>query len=285
MRAGLVAVTLALGSPVAAGELAHIGTYEWPTESVVGLSGIEVAADGTSFAAVGDRGWWIEGRFQREDDRIIGLEIERFLPILGVDGMPVAARRVGDWSDAEGLAIAQDGTNWVSFERYARAWSYASPTSVAKWTQDHPDFRTWADNRQLEALAVDADGAFYTFPENPGPEGFPVYRHDGGGWNIVGHLPDSDRFSIVGADFDDTGALWILERKLAFFWWWQNRIRRVDISNLSAEIMWTGTRGQFHNLEGIAVWRDDTGLRLTLVSDDNASAREETQFVEFRLTE
>ena len=43
--------------------------------------------------------------------------------------------------------------------------------------------------------------------------------------------------------------------------------------------------GEFDNLEGLAVWRDQYGLRLTLVSDDNGSERLSTEFVEFRVIE
>lgn len=285
MRSSFVALGLLLASPVSSDGLEHIGTFEWDTDIVTGLSGIEVEDDGLTFAMVGDRGWWLEGQFLREGDSISGLNVDHVLPIIGIGGYPTAARRVNDWSDAEGLAIGPSGTIWISFERYARAWSYIAPDAQPEFTQDHPDFKQWDDNRQLEAIAVDGDGAFYAFPETAGPDGFPVYRHAGAGWEVIGHLPASDSFSVVGADFDDSGALWVLERKLAYFWWWQNRIRRVDVATMKDEVIWTGKRGEFHNLEGIAVWRDEDGLRFTLVSDDNQSTREETQFVEFRLTD
>lgn len=43
---------------------------------------------------------------------------------------------------------------------------------------------------------------------------------------------------------------------------------------------------QFDNLEGLAVWRDDTGaIRLTMVSDDNFNPLQTTQLVEFRVPE
>ena len=50
----------------------------------------------------------------RDSIRRIELEIERLEALYGQNGYPVSARRVGDWSDAEGLAIAPDGTAWVS---------------------------------------------------------------------------------------------------------------------------------------------------------------------------
>jgi hypothetical protein len=42
--------------------------------------------------------------------------------------------------------------------------------------------------------------------------------------------------------------------------------------------------GTFDDLEGLSVWRDDSGrLRATLVSDNNFSIFFQTQIVEFRL--
>ena len=76
-----------------------------------------------------------------------------------------------------------------------------------------------------------------------------------------------------------------MERKLVVGLWWQNRIRRVRLDGSEDTVLWTGERGEFGNLEGISVWQDERGLRLTLVSDNNGSKDEPTQFVEFRLTE
>ncbi|NNL72832.1 MAG: esterase-like activity of phytase family protein, partial [Silicimonas sp.] len=121
--------------------------------------------------------------------------------------------------------------------------------------------------------------------EKPLAEGFPIYRLDGDRWTIDGYLPEQDVFSIVGADFAENGDLYLLERKLVVGLWWQNRIRRVRLDGSADEILWTGERGQFLNLEGIALWRDAGELRVTLVADDNGDLRDPTQFVEFRLTE
>jgi hypothetical protein len=57
---------------------------------------------------------------------------------------------------------------------------------------------------------------------------------------------------------------------------------RIDAPQ-NVEILWTGGRGEYYNLEGIAVWRDAEGLRITLVSDNNADRDEPTQFVEYRV--
>lgn len=287
MRPGLVALGLALWPAAVAGaELEQIGVYHWDTELIVGLSGIEVSDDGGSFVAVGDRGYWLTGRFKREGGAISGVEIDTLSPILGSNGYPVAARRVGDWSDAEGLAIAPDGTTWVSFERWAHVWRYDGGLgNKATWIKDHPTFYDHADNWQLEALALSPAGKLYTISEKPLKDGFPIYRLGNEGWEIDRYLPEQDLFAIVGADFDTNGDLYILERKLVVGLWWQNRIRRVRLDGSLDEVLWTGERGQFANLEGISVWHDGKGLRLTMVSDNNSNVDEPAQFVEFRLTD
>jgi len=222
LLAGLAAM---LGTAAQADRLEHLGTFEWPGDTVVGLSGLEVSPDGLAFVTISDRGWILSGRFEREDGLVSDVIIEDFKPILGLYGLPVSARRAGDLSDSEGLAVAPDGTYWISFERWAHVSRFEDPTAPAQFIKYHPDFSVFADNRQLEALALHPDGALYTFPENPLRAGFPMFRLDGDLWEIAGHVPAKNRFSIVGADFDDNGDLYLLERKLLLGLWWVLRFR------------------------------------------------------------
>ena len=283
----LVAVAIGIVPGVTLAEtLEPIGLFAWETESVQGLSGLEVSADGSKFVAISDRGWWIEGRFDRQGEVIAGLDLRGIRPIIGNDGLPVSARRVGDWSDAEGLAFAPDGSAYVAFERWAHVSRFGPELGRAQWIKDHPTFYDHAENWQLEAAAVAPDGTVYVFSEKPLLDGFPIYRLGPDKlWTIDGYLPEQDIFAIVGADFADDGSLYLLERKLVVGLWWQNRVRRVRLDGSEDVILWTGERGEYENLEGISVWRDDTGLRLTLVSDNNGANNTPTQFVEFRLVE
>ena len=282
----VLGLLLMSGSAIHADSLTHISTFEWPNDTIVGLSGLEISEDGETFVAVGDQGWFINGRLVRTGGQVSGLEDLQYHPILGLNGLPVAARRLPDHSDSEGLAIAPDGQIWVSFERWARVSSFTDFDSTARWTQDHPSFSDYRENRQLEALALQPDGTLYTFPEKPLRDGFPIYQLKDGFWEISDYIEQQNGFSIVGADFDANGDLYLLERKLVLGLWWQNRVRRMRVSAPDEiEILWTGSRGAFFNLEGIAVWRDEVGLRLTVVSDNNADVSEPTQFVEFRLNQ
>lgn len=277
---------VATAQVVVADSLDLIGIHSWDSEAFVGLSGLEVTDDGEGFTTISDRGWFLSGDFVRQDGMISDITVKEFLPILGHDGRPVSARRVGDLSDAEGLAVAPDGTYWISFERWARVSRFAAPDQAGGWIEDHPEFYAYGDNRQLEALALHPDGTIYTLPERPLSDGFPIYGLQDGGWNVIGHLPERDGFSVVGADFDAAGNLYVLERKLKLVWWWQSRVRRLRIEAPGEdEILWTSEPGDFYNLEGIALWQDAAGLRITMVSDNNGSKREVTQFVEFRLSE
>ena len=281
-----VPLILALwAAPLFAETLEPIGVFNWESESVAGVSGLEVTADGSEFLAVTDKGWWLKGRFNRSGEVIIGVEIERIEPIIGQDGLPVAARRVGDASDAEGLALSPDGRAWVSFERWAHVWRFDEVFGQAQWIKDHPTFYDHAENWQLESIAIAPDGTVYVFSEKPLLDGFPIYRlGEDNLWTIDGYLPEHDVFAIVGADFDEDGALYILERKLVVGLWWQNRVRRVRLDGTEDLVLWTGERGEYGNLEGVSVWRDAKGTRLTMVSDNNGNG-DPTQFVEFRLTD
>ena len=279
----ILAATLA---PTTAGAdtAVPVSRFAWQTDLIIGLSGIELDETGTKATLIGDRGYWAEATIQRTGRDIIGVELHSVAPILGPNGYPVAARRVGDWSDAEGLAISPDGRAWVSFERWAHVWRYDDGLSGdARHIPDHETFRDHADNWQLEATAISPDGVIYTFSEKPLLDGFPVYRLSNEGWVIDAYLPERDLFAIVGADFDEAGDLYLLERKLVMGLWWQNRIRRVRLDGSEDRTLWTSERGDYGNLEGLALWRRGDTLMMTAVSDNNGGEDTPTEFVDFEL--
>lgn len=289
MRPGPVAgLILALVVPVksVAAQLEHVGTFFWQAEVASGLSGIEVAPDGVSFEMVSDRGWLIAGRFERDGGRIVGLAVDRYVPLLTSDGFPVSAYPDNAWSDAEGIAVLPDGTRYVSFERGAHVRRYDVAGGRATIVVDHPSFDDYAENRQLEAIAVDPEARIVAIPEQAhrSTRAFPVYRLDDAGWTVVGRIAPEGRFAIVGADYGPDGRLYVLERAHILGRWWRSRIRRFDAPGGAGEVLWTSRHGAFHNLEGIAVWSDGDAFVITLVSDDNLRSSEPAQFVELRLT-
>ena len=280
MRANPVALIVLLAAPVAAEPV----RIDISTESVIGLSGIEVSADGTRFLAISDRGWFVEGTLQREGGELVGGEVTSVAPILGMDGQPVAARRVGDWSDAEGLAVEPDGTIWLSFERWMRVARYDRVAAPATFIRDHPTFRDYPDNQQLEALTLDAEGRPLAIPEAPLDGMVPVYRLDPGGWEIVATLVPTDGYSVVGAATAGDGTIYMLERKLVLATWFRSRLSRVE-ADWSIVPLWESDHGTFGNLEGVSVWEAPEGRRAVMVSDNNGREGIPTEVVEIGLTE
>jgi hypothetical protein len=285
LRAVLVCAVWCLGASHAVAQaLVQTDTFILESRSFVGLSALELSENGVEVTMLSDQGWFLSGRFIREAGKISDLEIDRYLPILGQDGRPVAARRIGDWSDAEGLAIGPAGDIYISFERWTRVMRYDGPEDTGTLIPPHPTFADYRENRQLESLAIHPDGSLYAFSESPLEPGFAMYRLAEEGWEITGYLPQTGRYAIVGADFDMEGLLFLLERRHLLGFLWQNRVRVLDVDNPdSIRTLWTSGMGDYDNLEGLAVWRDASGTRVTLVSDNNGMSSEVTQFIEFEL--
>lgn len=264
----------------------EVTTLRWSLvmDGFGGFSAIEVAPDGRDFIALSDRGRVITGVLQRQDGVLTGLRVT------GTDWLrdTKGQRVTGINADSEGLARRADGRLYVSFEGHHRVWTYRDPRSEAAWLPRHPDFKGLQNNVSLEALAIDARGHLYTLPERSGgaQTPFPVYRYAGGRWSIPFHIPRRDKFLPVGMDFGPDGRLYLLERDLRGIFF-ATRVRRFTLTGnaiTGEEILIDTFSGMHDNLEGIAVWEDDTGAtRITMISDDNFMDFLRTEIVEYRL--
>ena len=250
-----------------------------------GFSGLELSDDGMRFTSVSDRGSIVEGSFFRRGGRIIGIKAGPIRPLKTPEGKPVRDLQ----SDAEGLAVREDGRIYVSFEGTHRIWTYRDAGSEAAWLPRAEAFKTMQRNSSLEALAIGPDGALYTMPERSGRKTrpFPVYRYQREKWTQPFSIPRRGEFLMVGADFGPDGRFYVLERYLSGIFGFRTRVRSFQIKGDTIsdeiEVLQTAT-GTHDNLEGIAVWRDDTGrIRLTMISDDNFRIYQITEFVEYRL--
>ncbi len=78
-----------------------------------GWSGIEIGAQGAQMTVINDRGQLVTASLQRANGRISGVGVQSVTAL----GKAVGGRLGKKASDAEGIAIANDGTAFVSFEQ------------------------------------------------------------------------------------------------------------------------------------------------------------------------
>ncbi len=265
----------------------YLGSFRWTEDAAEfgGFSGLEIAANGLDFWAVSDRGHIVKGRLERASadgaiTSVTGYEGNSLKISTGEDV-------TGLYSDAEGLAIADDGTIYVSFEGYHRLAEYPEMTADAVRIERPDAFERMQNNSSLETLAIDADGTLYTLPERSGQlsRPFPVYRYRNGKWDQPFSIPRRPPFLPVGGDFGPDGKFYLLERHLNGIFGFQSRVRRFDFGSDGVTneqtLLETGT-GTHDNLEGIAVWRDESGrIRMTMISDDNFKPFQRTELVEY----
>ena len=278
------ALILGLWPALAQAEAQWIGTYSWRSTDarLGGMSAIDLGPDGSRFTALSDRGGWTKGRLIRDaEGRVTGIEAAPIRLLKGGKDAPLTAGR----NDSEGLAIAADGTAFVALEGAARVLRYADLAGPAENLPVAPAFRKLPRNAALEALAIAADGSLYTLPERSGGANkpFPVWHWQGGDqWEQVFTIPRKGAFLPVGADFGPDGKLYVLERHFAGLSGFASRVRRFDAKGRGETVVETPL-GTHFNLEGIAVWRDATGLRLTMIADDNFRFFLSTQIVDYRI--
>lgn len=265
-------------------EAVYLGSYDWRTNAphFGGFSAIDLSTDGMDFVVLTDRGRIARGMFMREEGAITGVEITPLRRLLGPTRAPLADA----FSDSEGLAIGPDGTLYISFEGKDGIRSFGDMDQPGSNLITTPAFDSFQPNSALEALAIGPDGALYTVPERSGlaTRPFPVFRLKDGIWDQPFAIARTGPFLIAGADIGPDGRLYILERDFAGIGF-RSRVRRFDLDGGDAKtVLETGLRTH-DNLEGISIWQDGQGLRMTLISDDNFRAFQRTEIVEYRLTD
>lgn len=276
-----------------------LAAYTWrdTEQRFGGFSAIELR-DATHFTALSDRGAYVEGTLTRDAGGVITDVLAGRITLLTSDGKaPLIALR----SDSEGLALAPDGSFYVSFETAARVLHYKRLGGPAENLPIPKAFRSFPRNAGLEAVAVDMQGTVYAMPERTAPAKvgglarysgsdsdtpFPIFRYRNGKWDQPFDLPRVGEFLPVSADIGPDGRLYVLERAFHGIGGFASRVRSFTMAKpalTQARTLFESPAGLHDNLEGLSVWRDATGaLRLTMVSDDNFRFLQRTEIVEYR---
>lgn len=282
-----MSLTLAACAAQSSDKVEFVGRLDWPPEThhMGGFSGLELSADGNRFVAVSDRAGLIEGQLIREGARLVRIEQGAPQPLHDTTG----ALLKGPDTDAEGLAIGTGDTLYISFEGKHRVWAYQGPEEARPLARLSA-FGEFESNAGFEALAIDSRGRLFALPERSGQliRPFPVWRHENGRWHNVFAISRRDGFLPVGADFGPDGLFYLLEREFSGVSF-RSRVRRFSFGEdriLSEETLLETPRHRHGNLEGLSVWRDESGaIRLTMLSDDNFRSFQRSEFVEYRVTE
>ena len=240
------------------------------------LSGADTHPDG-NLVIISDRGVMFEARVNLTENH---LTVTRAVPLTLSDGKGLPKRR----ADAEGLAILPTGEAFISFERRHRIAQYNGALGVRAW--DAPHLTTLSDNGGLEALAVDARGMLWAIPETPQGKGFPLLTLKDGLWAQVGMIPREGSFLPVGADFDDRGRLYVLERDFSLLRF-RSRLRRITFSGsreIEIDTLFESNTGNYDNLEAVTIHKmPGGGLAALMISDDNAKFFQQTQAIYIRI--
>ncbi len=270
---------LCAGSACAKPDLVSHLVLTAPSDAFGGFSAIEVSEDGARFTALTDRGSLATGTLVREGDVLTGVTDLEFRPLEQVGQAGSLPRQI----DSEGLALAGDGTLFISFELVHRVWRYTEAGGGERLPA-HPDFDNFQMNSGLEALAIDTDGALYAVQERSGAKDrpFPVYRFDGAAWSKPFTIARRGEYLPTGADVHG-GRLYLLERGFTGFAF-RSRIRSVALDGTDEREHLETAIFDHGNLEGLSIWEDAGGaLRATMISDDNFNPLQTTEIVEYRL--
>lgn len=279
---------LAWTAPAGAVQVDYVGTHVWREQDpdFGGFSGLELSEDGSRYWALSDRSVLRWGSIERDEaGRIRALTTAGQARLKDSKGRRL---KPGYQGDSEGLAVGPGGAIWVSFEGLNRVARYDDPDGPATRLRVPRPMEAWPINAGLEALAITGDGTLLTLPERSGAydRPFPIWRFRDGRWDQPWSLPRTDRWLPVGADIGPDGRFYLLERDFLGVLGFANRVRRFELTEEglgTPELLLQTAPMQYDNLEGIAVWRDAQGLRLTMISDDNFLLLQRTELVEYRL--
>jgi hypothetical protein len=246
------------------------------TNQLHGLSDLEVTGK-DKLIAVGDQGIFLEARlvFDRAD-RLVGLTDARLAPLIGEDGTPLSSKTD---ADAEGVALLPNGDRLVSFERRDRIWLY--PAGGGRPRPVPSPQAAFPFNGGMEALAANPEAgadAYIVGAEVSGEtwscrlsapcvKGAPVDKPLDFGLAAIKVLPGMRTAYLLRA-FDSVRGQRISLRILRS----GKMLARMDMAPPMT----------LDNFEGLAaVPRGNGVLRLYLLSDDNASARQRTLLLAF----
>ncbi|MEM9706761.1 MAG: esterase-like activity of phytase family protein [Pseudomonadota bacterium] len=292
--------SLAAGQSTDVGALTYLYGYVLKSDNPAfgGYSALNISADGKDLLALSDRGHVLSARISELNAETCSFDNAVISPLLGKGGAKLSIQA----GDAESLIIKGDRA-FVGFERVDRLDEYRLRGKQLDYVSPIAGLarQGFKGNNGLEAIiSIDAKtiagisetknntgaalGVF--IPVCDAPPCAPLT--DGFTYNVA------ESFSVTDIDdIDDKRAL-LIERSYSRATGVRVRLMEVLKSDIAPGADVSGRllarlalpEHRVDNLEGISVHTNETGETLLyLISDDNHSARQETQLLVFRLND
>ncbi len=286
------------------GKLAWRGGIEiiGSSDDFGGLSGIAVSLDGTRFVAVSDKGKWVTGDIQYEDDRLKSVSNIKIAPLRDRRGRPFNRKKAYDAESVAPYGVrGLDGKLLVAFERKQRIGRYSfgkkGVMAREKTIKLPTEARRARRNKELESVGRFAKGTRLAKTIIAISERFLDSKGNIIGWLIGGATPGRftvrriDNFDITDLTITPDNELIILERYFSTMSGVEMRLRKINTADIKPGAVLDGEillqsdqRNTIDNMEGLASHRAANGeVRLTLISDDNFNVFQRTLLLQFAL--
>ena len=246
------------------------------------LSDLKLIGDG-GFVSVSDAGDLVRGQLVlNRAGKLVGIRDLSWRRLTLTDGTLIVDKADGD---AEGLALLDDGTMLVSFERDHRIWSYGPlETPLTRPTPVRQPDAAFTPNDGMEGLSAR-------------PGGWRVSGESGGVWDcaasacmVVTTQPAASladgAYRITGMDRDPSReGFFAVQRSFRPPVDVRAQVRRLAIDGTLGPVLITlKLPGTTDNFEGIAAVARGGGTRLYILSDDNDNPAQRTLLLAFDVT-
>jgi hypothetical protein len=277
------------------GELEFLAGFELtsPEAEWGSLSGLVIAANGTSLIAVADTGYWFRLSLQEDAaGRLIRIGGAEIFPVLDTTGKPVPDKLHGD---AEALTRGPDGSLIVAFEQQHRLWRYGpAPDALAVPAVSVRIPRALGGlpkNGGVEALTTLRSGRLVMLSEEgKSPSGdLRGWLQGKSGWTEIAVARTGAFLPTDLARLPD-GDLLLLERRVGLIGGFAARLSVLPAKALGAggivagrEIATIVAPLTVDNFEALATRKGADGSTLIyLATDDNQNLFERTLLLQFR---
>ena len=259
---------------------------------------MEISPDGKTMLAITDKGLWFKGRLGYDQSgNLLSLSHGMLSTLNGTKGSALTRKKD---RDSESLALAEDGTIYVSFERHHRILRYSGPLETNAEAIPFPKaFTNKSNNRGIEALTWLPGGCLLAIPEQVAKptsqtkeQLIEAFLWDQFSWRSL-YLRPNGNFLPTGLSVTPNGDLLLLERSFSLFDGFKANLRIFPAQQIQPGKIMEGRVladfGSHHvidNMEGISSRLGANGETLVyLLSDDNLNFTQDTLLLMFEINE